>query len=194
VRASEEGDAPEEGRGSQPEEDQDTEEQPARVSRRKLLAYGWGAASVAALAEVGFISVDALRPQGAAAEAFGGQVVAGNVEDFAEVGSITYLQEGRFYVSRLPDGLLALYRKCTHLGCVVPWKDDEVTEDDVASEGRFHCPCHGSIYNRYGEVKAGPAPRPLDLFPIEIKNGKVVVDTGNVIQRGAFDPSQVTKL
>jgi len=187
--------------GDGEEEEQGTEkasggsgDQPKRVTRRKLLAYGWGAAGAVALAETGFVTIDALRAQPAKAEGFGGPVVAGKVGDFAKVGSITYFEGGRFYISRLPTGLLALYRKCTHLGCVVPWKADEVTEDDVAPNGRFHCPCHGSIYSRYGEVKAGPAPRPLDLFPIQIKGGQVVVDTGKVIQRQRFEPSQVTEV
>ena len=38
---------------------------------------------------------------------------------------------GRFYLSHLapgqegsPGGLLAIYQKCTHLGCTVPWRPD----------------------------------------------------------------------
>jgi Rieske Fe-S protein len=43
-------------------------------------------------------------------------------------------------------------------------------------------------------VTRGPAPRPLDVFPIEIVDGEVVVDTGNPIERQAFDPSQATEV
>ena len=35
-------------------------------------------------------------------------------------------------------------------------------------KGRFKCPCHGSIYNRYGQIIQGPAPRPMDRFPLTI--------------------------
>jgi hypothetical protein len=31
----------------------------------------------------------------------------------------------------------------------------------------------------------------MDLFPIELVEGQVVVDTGQAIERQAFDPAQV---
>ena len=52
-------------------------------------------------------------------------------------------------------GLVALYQRCVHLGCRVPW---------CQTSQWFECPCHGSKYNRVGEKKAGPAPRGLDRF------------------------------
>ena len=42
-----------------------------------------------------------------------------------------------------------------------------------------------------GEVTGGPAPRPMDLFPVSLRDGKLVVDTGQPIQRQGFDESQV---
>ena len=46
-------------------------------------------------------------------------------------------------------------------------------------KGRFKCPCHGSIYNRYGQIIQGPAPRPMDRFPLNIDaSGKIIVQTG----------------
>jgi cytochrome b6-f complex iron-sulfur subunit len=66
-------------------------------------------------------------------------------------------------------GLVALYQKCVHLGCRVPW---------CKSSQWFECPCHGSKYNRVGEKKGGPAPRGLDRFPVSVAGGQVVVDTG----------------
>ena len=94
-----------------------------------------------------------------------------------QVGEVKVVQEGKFYLSRVPEGFLALWWKCPHLGCTVPWKPDDPTMDQLAPKGRFNCPCHGSIYDRYGQIVQGPAPRPMDLFGIEVREGKVFVDT-----------------
>ena len=64
----------------------------------------------------------------------------------------------------------------------------------VPSENRFHCPCHGSLYNKKtAVVEGGPAPKPLQLFHISDVNGTLVVDTNplNVIdrQKNEWDPS-----
>lgn len=66
---------------------------------------------------------------------------------------------------------LALYQRCVHLGCTVPFRDDCVS---------FKCPCHGSHYNVDGEYLDGPAPRSLDRFAISFSGGSVVVSTGTL--------------
>jgi Rieske Fe-S protein len=78
------------------------------------------------------------------------------------------------------DQLLALWRKCPHLGCQVPELCDSLK--------RFTCFCHGSTYNIVGEkLKEGPADRGLDRFAVEIDaDGVVVIDTGLIV-RGAPD-------
>lgn len=70
--------------------------------------------------------------------------------------------------------LLALWRKCPHLGCMVPELCDSVK--------RFECRCHGSTYNILGEkLEKGPAERGMDRFAVEIDDGVVVIDTREVI-------------
>jgi cytochrome b6-f complex iron-sulfur subunit len=73
------------------------------------------------------------------------------------------------------DQLLALYRKCPHLGCQVPGLCDELK--------RFTCRCHGSTYNIVGEkLKQGPAQRGMDRFGVEVDaKGVVVIDTSQYI-------------
>jgi cytochrome b6-f complex iron-sulfur subunit len=76
-------------------------------------------------------------------------------------------------VAGMEKGYVALYQKCVHLGCRVPWCE---------TSQWFECPCHGSKYNRVGEKKGGPAPRGLDRFPLEVSGGSITVDTGTIIQ------------
>src|SRR4051812_19635891 len=122
---------------------------------------------------------------------FGGEItVPGAVADYP-VGSVTRIREGKFYLSHVPAGLLALYWKCAHLGCTVPWKPDEEFQGQV---GVFHCPCHGSIYLPTGQNVAGPAPHPLDIMDITVVGGKIVVDTGKRTTRVQYEPSQATKV
>jgi len=166
-------------------------------NRREFLSLAWwGSAGLLALIGVA-AAIVSLWPK-AKSGPFGRKIIAGKVEDFLPA-SVTYFPDYRFYLVRLPTkggetGLLALYRRCTHLGCVVPWLPEEPSEDALAPTGRFHCPCHGSIYNRYGEVVSGPAPRPLDIFPITIKGGEVEVNTAKAIRRQRFDESQLTQI
>jgi Rieske Fe-S protein len=70
--------------------------------------------------------------------------------------------------------LLALWRKCPHLGCLVPAPCDSVS--------RYQCRCHRSTYNILGEkMHEGPAERGLDRFAVRIEaDGMIVVDTSEI--------------
>lgn len=131
--------------------------------------------------ELGGISLAYMQPRLAQGE-FGGQINAGAVEDFP-VGSVTHIPNGRFYLSRLADGaFLAIYQRCTHLGCNVPWDQ---------TQNAFVCPCHNSQFTVEGEMLNPPAPRPLDLFAVNIQDGQVLVDTSQPISRQQYEISQV---
>ncbi len=52
-------------------------------------------------------------------------------------------------------GVVALSRRCPHLGDQVVWCD---------SVQWFECPSHGAQFNAVGEKKGGPAPSGMDLF------------------------------
>ncbi|MBW1645756.1 MAG: ubiquinol-cytochrome c reductase iron-sulfur subunit [Deltaproteobacteria bacterium] len=80
-------------------------------------------------------------------------------------------------------GFLALSRKCTHLGCAVAWDEQRQL---------FACPCHASTFDRSGDVRRSPAPRPLDLHPLTIENGKIMVELGVRRRRQSCQPQQLT--
>lgn len=156
----------------------------ARISRRQFLSYVWAASVVGLFGQAGAALLSFFRPR-VEPGAFGAKVSAGRVAEFAP-GTVSHVAKGRYFISRLEDGsMLALWHQCTHLGCTVPWREDE---------GQFHCPCHSSIFDTRGEVISGPAPRPLDLFPIEILGDEVLVDTGRPLQRRGFEPAQATRI
>ena len=114
--------------------------------------------------------------------AFGGLVDAGAVDSF-QPGSVVEFPNGRFFLIRAHDGgFLAVYQRCTHLGCSVTWEADQ---------NRFFCPCHASSFDLHGNVENPPAPRALDTFAVTIADGQVMVNTGQKQSRDAFEPEQL---
>ena len=110
------------------------------------------------------------------------------------------VQIGKFYLSHLnagegthggfgeegDQGLLALWWKCPHLGCTIPWRSDFPFE---GVSGWFRCPCHGSTYTSGGIRVFGPAPRPMDTMEITINpDGSLTVDSGKVTKGGQDNP------
>ncbi|MBT8249642.1 MAG: ubiquinol-cytochrome c reductase iron-sulfur subunit [Acidimicrobiia bacterium] len=127
---------------------------------------------------------------------FGSVIDAGDIEEIRKLtatpeGRIQplYIAEAQSYVMPfepseaagtafdgipvIAGGFTALWQKCVHLGCRVPW---------CASSQGFECPCHGSKYNAHGEYFAGPAPRNLDRFQVAEENGRLLINTGIVEQ------------
>lgn len=77
----------------------------------------------------------------------------------------------RGILARDPDGkIIAFDRKCTHLGCMVIYRQ---------SSQDFFCNCHHGTYNLAGQVIAGPPPKPLTQLQAIIKND-VIVASGDV--------------
>ncbi len=106
------------------------------------------------------------------------------------------ITEGRFWLANLSGtegdvfqtgatgGLVALFWKCPHLGCTVPWISSfngaQVAYPGIV--GWFRCPCHGSTYSKAGVRVFGPAPRSMDRFDVTLNaDGSVNVDTRTII-------------
>ena len=149
-----------------------------KVTRRDFLTFLWGAAGAVVLTESLFVGLRFLSPRPTEGE-FGGLFNLGPTENYPP-GSVTPVEAGRFYLVRLEDGgLLAVYRRCTHLGCAVPYDP---------ARGQFVWPCHGSAFTMDGDVLNAPAPRPLDLFHLSVnEEGEILVDTSIPIERDRID-------
>jgi cytochrome b6-f complex iron-sulfur subunit len=175
------------------------DEEEIGVSRRQFLNRGILAAIGFGLSGFGAAMLGFLWPlQGLGG--FGGTVNIGKLPDILSAidaqAKPFYAAQARAYIVRYPKtdpaalsaakkiykpaiytdmsglGIVALYQRCVHLGCRVPF---------CQTSQWFECPCHGSKYNRVGEKKAGPAPRGLDRFyATQSGDGSIVVDTGNI--------------
>jgi cytochrome b6-f complex iron-sulfur subunit len=171
------------------------DEEEIGVSRRQFLNRAVLGVSGFSAGVLGIGILGFLWPTGSSG--FGGKVNAGSLDDI-----FTYIDENRkpfyvplakTYVQRYPvddvpnaekvpsykpvlggmeEGVAALYQRCVHLGCRVPWCE---------SSQWFECPCHGSKYNAVGEKRDGPAPRGLDRFVVAVDGGDVVIDTSVVV-------------
>ena len=169
------------------------------VNRRQFFNRSIVAAQSLVLGSFGLAVIGFLWPS--LSGGFGGKVKAGSkkeiLDTIAEKKQPFYVPEARAYVNPYPEaalprakavyadsvlpgleaGLIAIFQKCVHLGCRVPW---------CQTSQWFECPCHGSKYNRVGEKKGGPAPRGLDQFPIEVDGDSVTINTGIVVQGPAI--------
>ena len=82
------------------------------------------------------------------------------------VDTFTYVAEQKVFIYRDNEGVKALSAICTHLGCIL----------EVNDEG-FNCPCHGSCYDKRGEVLSGPAPRSLGWYYVsKAPDGQLIID------------------
>ena len=151
-------------------------EAPKSVTRREFLYYIWGASMALFLAETAGISVLFALPRFREGE-FGG-IIKVSAADFPPTGNAPVANnEGKFWMVTTDQGIVAHYKVCTHLGCIYKW-------DDLGK--RFACPCHGSQFQENGDWIAGPAPRGLDRFALQVfdKSGKLLADSadGNPVQ------------
>lgn len=130
--------------------------------------------------EVGYLVFDVIKNK-SAGDHNSNWFSAGSIDNY-EKNRIYPFNSGKFYLSILEDGgILAISIVCTHLGCIVQTNNDG-----------FICPCHASAFNKYGEVLSPPATRALDVFPVSIENGEILVDINNSIKRNGFAKSQLT--
>ena len=87
-----------------------------------------------------------------------------------------FVQAAKAFVERRGSRLRCLSAVCTHLGCIVEWRE---------RENLYHCPCHNSDFSAEGERLAGPASRPLPLLRLSLDAaGRLVVHRETFLQRG----------
>jgi cytochrome b6-f complex iron-sulfur subunit len=145
------------------------------ISRREFLYYIWGASMALYAAQFSGLLIWFLLPRFREGE-FGGRFIL-SIDQIPPVNAVpTNVPAGRFWLvnldTRQPNdlmkkavdeqeeivGVAAIYKVCTHLGCIYSWTE---------ANNRFECPCHGSKYRLDGRRIEAPAPRALDRFRME---------------------------
>ena len=70
------------------------------------------------------------------------------------------------FILRKPDQTIVFSDVCSHLSCRVGW-DPENQE--------YYCPCHAAFFDKDGEVKSGPPPRPMDRYDIKLEGDQLFI-------------------
>ncbi|MCL1693082.1 MAG: ubiquinol-cytochrome c reductase iron-sulfur subunit [Actinomycetia bacterium] len=140
------------------------------LSRRSFLSAAWKV-GFGLLAAAGVVTTwDLLKPTLAA----GVDILVKTVKpDAVPSAGVLVVPKARGYLVKVDEEeILALSEVCPHLGCRVPFIDEN---------NQFECPCHGSKFTRVGDYIEGPAPRGLDEYGTEIVDGVIEIDTSDVI-------------
>ena len=170
------------------------------ISRRRVLQVGFWSSVGAMAAGAGACGLGLIYPK--QVTGFGGEV---NVPaaDIPAPGEKKQIAEGRFWLVNLTEeqggpGLLALWWKCPHLGCTVPWRPTFVWPDPTTGalkQGWFRCPCHGSTYTDAGIRVYGPAPRSMDTMAVTVSSsGDITVDTGSRTNGAPDNPDRAIRI
>lgn len=175
-----------------------------RLSRRGVLKLAFWMSLGAMAVGAGATIVNSLYPR--TVDAFGGPVVVPPARIPKPGAAPAQNLDGHFLLVNLePDegriandaapadgGLLALWWKCPHLGCTVPWKGDYRAgpeKDPLDRKGWFNCNCHASTYTKAGVKVSGPAPRSMDTMEISVgEDGEITVQTGKRQSGGEDNP------
>ncbi len=141
----------------------------SEISRRSFLSAAWKVGFGLMAAAGAVTTLGLLKPQLAAGFAAIVRTIAPN--EVPEAGVLEVPEARGYLVNVDGEEVLALSETCPHLGCRVPFIDEN---------NRFECPCHGSKFTREGDYVEGPAPRGMDAYATEIVDGVIEIHTTEV--------------
>jgi menaquinol-cytochrome c reductase iron-sulfur subunit len=159
----------------------------ARGATRRLFEKAGIGALLASVTGIGYAMVRSLIPNVLYEQPQ--RFKAGLPDGFPE--GATFLEDHRVFIFRENKTFHAVSAVCTHLGCTVKMvnltQPKTVQLDGKPTEMRseFACPCHGSKYYGDGTNYAGPAPKPLACYKLEVSpdDGSLVVNLSEPVKR-----------
>ena len=171
------------------------------LTRREFLYYIWGASIAVLTIEFTGLLIWFMLPRFREGE-FGGTFTLG-MDILPEVNEPPFnFADGRFWLVNVNNtveigcermwlapedgdilGAAAIYKVCTHLGCIYAWVD---------ANNRFECPCHGSKYRLDGRRIEAPAPRNLDRFKLfALDENENVLAESEIGSGGSYETLQL---
>lgn len=171
------------------------------LTRREFLYYIWGASIALFVVEFTGLMVWFMLPRFREGE-FGGTFTL-PFDVLPDVNAPPFnFPDGRFWLVNVDNddpngcermwkapgdedivGAAAIYKVCTHLGCIYAWVD---------ANDRYECPCHGSKYRLDGRRIEDPAPRNLDRFKLSaLDESETVIAESSVSSDGTFETLQL---
>ena len=140
------------------------------MTRRNLLNYLLGTGAFATLCAIFYPVLRFMIPP-RIVESSASSVVAAKISEIKP-------NEGKIFKFGSKPGILietssgeyrAFSAICTHLDCTVQYRSDEKL---------IWCACHNGRYDLTGKNIAGPPPRPLEEFTVNVRSEEIVVSRG----------------
>jgi len=147
-----------------------------KFTRRSLLSWLLGGGLLAFLGSLLWGVIRFISPPPELVEGGGGgkQTVIPLANLPAEHSMVVRHQGKLVVVVRQGKDVYALSAACTHLGCIVHWKDKG--DPGMKMGDNLHCACHDAFFDlKTGKVMGGPAPLPLQTFPVTITSDQIVI-------------------
>lgn len=142
--------------------------EPASETRRGFLNAALGLFSALSVLGVSYPVGMYLWPREKKSAANGARVMKLPLAE-APIGDakfIRFLNKPTVIIRPNEQEIVALSAVCTHLGCIVKWKE---------SSQELFCPCHGGRFDTKGAVLGGPPPAPLTSFVAAVEDEYIVI-------------------
>jgi len=137
------------------------------LNRRKFVNALLSIGGIGGLVTIIYPALSFLKPP-KSAEPKVSSIKAGLASEFLP-GSSKIIKFGRkpvILIKTEDEKFLALSATCTHLDCIVQYKNDTK---------QIWCACHNGIYDLTGRNVSGPPPRALDKFVVKVVKDEIII-------------------